>query len=199
MASTAGIARAAAPRSSACERGFSLLEMLVTLFVIVIITSLVTMNISSGGRDIQLEAQVRRLADVASYALDEAQLAGVDYGLLLQRQESGGDVLYTCSWRELYNENWRAPASGKDVFSALDFPEDVELQLELEGVVQAELPATVDAENTPQVVLYASGETTIGAIDVRRRSDGELLWRLEWDLLGRFDILRQGIAEDEGP
>ncbi len=50
---------------------------------------------------------------------------------------------------------------------------------------------------TPQVVFYASGETTVGAINVRRRDDGELLWRIEWDLLGRFALLRRGEAEEE--
>ena len=39
-------------------------------------------------------------------------------------------------------------------------------------------------------------ETTAGAIDVRRRDDGELLWRVEWDLLGRFELLRRGEATD---
>jgi general secretion pathway protein H len=173
--------------------------MLVTLFVIVIISSLVTINISSGGRDIQLEAQVRRLMDVASYALDEAQLTGVDYGLLLLRQESNGETVYRCSWREFRDQVWRVPASGKEVFSDIEFASDIELQLELEGLAVAALSASVEAEEAiPQVILYSSGETTIGAMDVRGRSDGELLWRLEWDLLGRFDMLRQGIPEDEG-
>ena len=40
------------------HRGFSLLELLVTLFVVVLITSLVTLTVTSGGQDIQLEAQL---------------------------------------------------------------------------------------------------------------------------------------------
>ena len=52
-------------------------------------------------------------------------------------------------------------------------------------------------EAAPQVVLYASGETTPGAIEVRRRDNSELLWRVEWDLLGRFELLRRGEAEEE--
>lgn len=49
----------------------------------------------------------------------------------------------------------------------------------------------------PQVVFYASGETTAGAVDLRDEDSGELLWRLEWDLLGRFEVLRRGEAEVE--
>ena len=189
------------PSRRGCPRsfqfGFSLLEMLVTLFVIVIITSLVTINISSGGRDIQLQATVRNLAEVAAYALDEAQLTGVDYGLVLWRREQGGEYFYGYSWREMVNGVWREPASGKDVFAPRDFPADVELELELEGLPLEELPLTGDEAGEPQVVLYSSGETVLGALDIRHREDGELLWRLEWDLLGNFSILRRGLEEDD--
>ena len=64
------------------QRGFSLLELMVVLMVVVLVTTLVNLSVSSGGQDIQLQSQVRSLADVASYALDEAQMTGVDYGLL---------------------------------------------------------------------------------------------------------------------
>ena len=51
-------------------------------------------------------------------------------------------------------------------------------------------------EFAPQVVLYASGETTPGYLELRS-DEGEVLWLMEWDLLGRFSLLRRGIAEDE--
>jgi hypothetical protein len=49
----------------------------------------------------------------------------------------------------------------------------------------------------PQVIFYASGEATVGAINVRRREDGDMLWRIEWDLLGRFDLLPRGEEIEE--
>jgi type II secretion system protein H len=185
-------------RTAAAGRGFSLLELLVTLFVVVLITSMVTLNVGSGSADIHLEARVRNLADVASYALDEAQMLGLDYGLLLQRVDVDGEVLYTYSWRERRAEGWQLPTSGKDVFAEQQMPPDIELQLELEGVAVAE-PSIGGGEEeaAPQVVLYASGETTPGAIEVRRRDNSELLWRVEWDLLGRFELLRRGEAEED--
>ena len=59
---------------AAAQSGFSLLELLVALFVVMIITSLVTLNVSSGGQDLALEAKVRSVADISAYALDEAQM-----------------------------------------------------------------------------------------------------------------------------
>jgi general secretion pathway protein H len=171
------------------QRGFSLLELLVTLIVVVLITSLVTLNVGSGGRGIQLEAQLSNLVDVASYALDEAQMLGVDYGLVLYQLNRDGEQLYGYSWRERRPEGWRVP---------VELAPDLELRLELEGVPLADL-ALQDGgdEATPQVILYASGETTAGAIDVQRRDSGELLWRLEWDMLGRFSLLLRGEPEED--
>jgi len=184
--------------TSGYQPGFSLLELLVTLFVVVLITSLVTLNLTSGGYDIRLEAKVRNLADVASYALDEAQMLGRDYGLLLQQLDVDGKVVYSYSWRERLPEGWRQPDSGKDVFAEQQLPPEVELLLELEDVPVAEISlGGGEEEAAPQVVLYASGETTAGAIEVRRRENSELLWRVEWDLLGRFELLRRGEVEEE--
>ena len=174
------------------QTGFSLLELLVTLIVVVLITSLVTLNIGSGGRGIQLEGQLRDLAGVAAYALDEAQMLGVDYGLLLYREPVGGELVYAYSWRERQPEGWREPASGKDIFAPGRLPGDVEVALELEGTSLDDLSAQNNDQATPQVIFYASGEVAAGAMDVRRRDSGELLWRLEWDLLGRFELQRGG-------
>jgi general secretion pathway protein H len=185
-------------RQQVRQRGFSLLELLVTLFVVVLITSMVTLNVNSGGQDILLEARVRNLAYVASYALDEAQMTGVDYGLLLEEVDVDGETVYTTSWRERYQEGWRSPDSGKEIFAREKLPPGLELQLALEDVPAVALSADEEEnEAVPQVVLYASGETTAGSIDVLRRDSGDLLWRIQWDLLGRFEVLRRGEAREE--
>ncbi|MDH5172689.1 MAG: GspH/FimT family pseudopilin [Gammaproteobacteria bacterium] len=175
------------------QAGFSLLELLVTLFVIVLVTSLVSLNLSSGGRDVELEARVRNLADVAAYALDEAQMTGRDYGLLLQQEPADGEVVYGFAWRERAAGGWRPPESGKDVFADQSLPPGYELQLELEDSLFRESDLVEGTgEEAPQVVFYASGETTAGSIDVRRSDSGDLLWRIQWDLLGRFSVLPRG-------
>ena len=181
------------------QKGFSLLELLVTLFVIVLVTSLVSLSTGSGGQDIQLEARVRNLGDVAAYALDEAQLTGRDYGLLFQQEQVDGELTYSYQWRERSGQGWRVPESGKDVFSGQTLPPGFELLLELEDspFKERELSREAEEELAPQVVFYASGETTVGSIDVLRREDGELLWRIRWDLLGRFEVLPRGEEPDD--
>ena len=181
------------------QTGFSLLELLVVLFVVVLITSAVTLSVGSGGQDLRLEAQVRGLAGVAGYAMDEAQMRGVDFGLLLiERRDERGYPVYGFAWRQRELQGWVAPEEDSDVFEEQFLESGLELQLELEDSPFSDL-GSIDAEerSSPQVVFYASGETTPGALDVRRSEDSELLWRIEWDLLGRFTLLRRGEPEYE--
>tara|TARA_R110001592_G_scaffold363371_1_gene685612 strand:- start:227919 stop:228479 length:561 start_codon:yes stop_codon:yes gene_type:complete len=181
------------------QAGFSLLELLVTLIVIVLVTSLASLTVNSGGQDIKLQAQVRSLAEVASYALDEAQMMGRDYGLLLQRDDVDGDTVFRYGWRERRLDGWQVPESGKNVFTGQTLPAGLEIRLALEDSPVAELGLDgVQEDAAPQVVFYSSGETTAGTIDIIREDKGELLWRVEWDLLGRFKVLPRGEApEDE--
>ena len=126
-------------------------------------------------------------------------MMGRDYGLLLQRDSVDGETVYRYEWRERRLGGWKIPESGKDVFAGQALPVGLEMRLELEDSPSEEISLSGDEENAaPQVVLYSSGETTAGAIDINRVRDGELLWRVELDLLGRFTVLQRGEApEDE--
>jgi len=182
------------------QRGFSLLELLVALLVIVLVTSLATLSTGSGDRDRLLASAVGNLAGSAEYALDEAQFSGDDFGLLLLRDDERGLPRYTWEWRERGPEGWRSPPGDRGVFAVGEFPPGIELQLEVEGVIQPEEAMVPGAEELqPQVVLYASGETTPGALDIRAEEGGELLWRLEWGQLGDFRALSRGmpVAEEQ--
>ena len=64
--------------------GFSLLEMLLVLFVVVVLTSLVSLNVGSGADTRLREQAALSIRDGVVFALDEAQFTGRDFGLLLQ-------------------------------------------------------------------------------------------------------------------
>jgi type II secretion system protein H len=180
------------------QRGFSLLELLVTLFVIVLVTSLVTLNVGSGDADLELQGAVEGLANTANYALDEAQFTGTDYGLLLTLEPGEEGPVYHYRWLERGLSFWAAPASGKDVFSQGQLPPGLELELILDEVIQEEASFTELAERpAPQIILYASGETSPGSLNLIATDSRDVVWRIDWDLLGNFRA-RRGYELEEG-
>ena len=179
-----------ARRGAGRARGFSLVEMLVVLFVVVLLTGLVSLSVDSGAGDRIVRERVEALVAVATYALDEAQFVGSDFGLLFTRgPNAAGEDVTRAQWRQRLPDGWRAPAQG-DVFAPIEFPGEVELGLVLDGaqvVLDEASAAAADRGRAPQWLLLSSGETQAGELSLRERRSGELLWRLDWDALARFD------------
>jgi type II secretion system protein H len=180
-------------------RGFSLIEMLVVLFVVVLMTSLVSLNVTSGSDERELQGQVEALAAIASYALDEAQFSGSDFGVLFARSVNArGEQTVTAHWRQRLLQGWREPQRSRDIFEPIQFPADTRVQLVLDDVEV--LAAEADASDpragvVPQWLLVSSGETQPGELLIRRRDSDTLLWRLSWDPLARFQQFR-GDSDD---
>jgi type II secretion system protein H len=174
--------------------GFSLIEMLVVLFVVVLMTSLVTLNVSSGARDRELQERLDTLMAVAGYALDEAQFSGSELGLLfVSEANERGEPRVTVYWRQRLAEGWRSPEGSVDIFEPIEFPADVQLQLllsDLEVLAADSAAANPLSGAAPQWLMLPSGETEPGELLLRSRDNGELEWRLRWDALARFERFR---------
>lgn len=169
------------------SRAFSLVELLVVLFVVVLMTSLASLSLSPGAGDRVAERAARDIMGVAAYALDEAQFTGRDHGLRLVQDAGAGT--WRTQWLERWPEGWRRPESARDVWRAQELGQRVVPELSLEDrpvALQGDGRALMDA--APPVVFYASGETVPGALVLRDADGGAVLWRLRWDLLGRFTL-----------
>ncbi|MFN2328160.1 MAG: GspH/FimT family pseudopilin [Chromatocurvus sp.] len=176
------------------SRAFSLVELLVVLFVVVLMTSLATLGLNSGSRDRKVESAVRGVMGMGGYALDEAQFSGRDYGLRLVHDAASDS--WRTQWLERWPEGWRRPETARDVWTSRSLGEGVALELLLEG--RSVALAGTDAEpDAPPIVFYASGETAPGELTFRERESGDLLWRLRWDLLGRFTLENAGGQVDD--
>ncbi|MCZ6828356.1 MAG: GspH/FimT family pseudopilin [Gammaproteobacteria bacterium] len=186
--------------NNASAKGFSLLELLLVLVIVGLIVSLAGLSVSSGSRPYVVEGSVRVFADVAEYAMDEAQLAGSDMGLLFRQQRGGKTDSYSYQWLQRQNTGWAPPLVDQDIFSARDFPPDVELRLEVEEggtEITTDIGEAGAGPLRPQVVFYSSGETTPGILTLVDANNGRILWELEWDLLGRMTLKREGRDDDE--
>jgi general secretion pathway protein H len=188
-------------------RGFSLLELLLTLVVIGLITSLAGVGISSGSRPYQVDAALRHFADVAEYALDEAQLSGTDMGLFIEQRSETHGVVYSYQWMQRQQAEelgWQLAPFDEDAYGRRDMPLEMDVLLEVEQgsaqVAASDIEGSGDDEEEPvqpQVVFYSSGETTPGIMTWVDTASGEVLWELEWDLLGRMSLRRRGQSDED--
>ena len=182
---------------SLCLRGFSLIELLVAVFVIVLLTGVVSLNVGRGGADLALESEVRHVSGLLAFASAEAGMSGVDHGLLLGRDDAVGVEMYHGIWLRRYDQGWASPRTSTEVFAPLPLAEGYELQLTLEGQPDVELqPYDPELNMPPQIIAWAGGEMTPGALEWRDIRTGDVVYRLEWDLLGRMTTLPRGVSED---
>ena len=181
--------------------GFSLIEMLIVLFVVVLLTSLVSLNLDTGGRDREQRQRLDRLLAVAGLALDEAVASGSDYGVLfVVDSDERGDPVHRALWRQRRVAGWRAPADDLELYEPIEFPAGIELRLSLDDTEVSLLAPEAEEEQTgrtPQWLLTASGETQTGELALVDEESGELTWRATWDALGRFEVYRGDSFEAE--
>ena len=178
-------------------RGFSLVELLVAVFVIVLLTGVVSLNVGRGGAELALESEVRHVSSLLAFASAEAGMSGVDHGLLLGRDDTMGVEIYQGIWLRRYDQGWASPRTSTEVFAPLPLAEGYELQLTLDGQPDVELqPYDPELNMPPQIVAWAGGEMTPGALEWRDTRTGDVAYRLEWDLLGRMTRLPKGVSED---
>ncbi len=188
------------------------------LVVIGMIAALASLSVNSGGRDYEIDAAARRFADIAEYAMAEAQLSGTDLGVLIE--PTAGDSLanYSYQWLQRTGNIWQPAPFDPDAFGEQALPANVDVVLEIEEealqfeITQRDLAAeqreeVADRDGaardddilTPsaQVVFYASGEAIPGVMSWLDAETGELLWELEWDLLGRIELRRAGLVDEQ--
>ena len=177
--------------------GFSLIELLITVLVIVLLTSVVSLNVGDGGRRAKQLDLSRHFVDVMAYAQSEAEMSGVDHGLYLQLSDRSA-ARFEAHWLRRYDQGWAEPRSSADVLAPIVLDEDIELWLSLTDDPDVEIKSR-DAElrPAPQIVFFASGEVTEGELDWVARNTGDLLVRVRWNLFGEIDWLPEGREPDE--
>jgi len=127
--------------------GFTLIEMVVVIFLIGIIASFATLSIGQQG-DQRLKTEAQRLQHLIRLASDEAITQSREYALQIGKQGY--------SFLMLNKEGKFAPVSDDPMFRSREFDPDFHITLELNG------DSVVFAEDQPpaQIFLLSSGEIT---------------------------------------
>ena len=169
--------------------GFSLIELLITVLVIVLLTSVVSLGVGDGGRNIKRFELAEHLVALMAYAQSEAELSGADHGLYLERRSAGVGEQYVGHWLRRYDQGWAEPRGSAEVLAPLLFDEDTAILLTVASDPDVEITeGDPELRPAPQIVFFASGEVTEGDLSLIVSGSGELVARLDWDLFGRVTL-----------
>lgn len=156
--------------TSPCFRagGFTLLEMLVVVFIIGIMAAMFTLSVGvAGGTDRELRREAERLETLLALALEDASFQSRELGLRLYpgRYEFSVQV-------DPEEDQWER-ISG-DVFAPRELPKVFALELEIEGraVNLERSEKDVAKKYQPQLFIFSSGDLS-DAFEIRIRSTEE--------------------------
>jgi general secretion pathway protein H len=188
--------------------GFTLLEVLMVVLLVGIISSVVMLNVGTGGAERHLREESDRLVALLGQAASEAVMQNQEYGLRLS--EEG----YTFLCLDEAKQRWAGCAD--NIFRAREIPESLELRVLRQGP-QKELPLAGDSDAaastaaprdgqegqriTPDIFLLSSGEASAASLELRVKESPELRSEIRIDEIGRVSRAEDaaaGEARDAG-
>lgn len=131
---------------SARERGFTLLELMVTLVVVSLLAVSVSLVLPDSARQ-RLDTDAQRLRNQIALAMEQAIYRNADYGLWIGRHD------YRFLRRD--GENWVAPGPDSRLETV---PLDRNTRLQLSVYGQQVMPDTGGRE--PQILLLSDGQVS---------------------------------------
>jgi len=165
------------------QRGFSLIELLVVMFMIALLGGVAVVVIGGRGQgDDTLQLTAARLLDLMTMASTQSIIASRPVGMHWFAPESA-DAGWLIHWSQWQQGQWRVLTDGP---APLELPAHVQVALQVEGNTvegSIERPAGLNRPGasvqlevlpTPGLVFYGTGEVTPFALELSAESGQQL-------------------------
>ena len=181
-------------RSAAHARsaGFTLVEIMIVVFIIGLITAAAVITFGGEQRDTELDREAQRLDALIDYVREQAELQTRDYGLRIN------NTGYSFVVFDVLQNQWRT-ADEDDSLRQRKLPDGFEAQVVVDGrriVLDQKKRALEDFK--PQVMIFASGDMTSFEISLRREG-GSASARIYTDEQLAVHLVLPGKEEPKGP
>ena len=172
--------------------GFTLIEIMVVVFIIGLITAAAVITFGGEQRDTELDREAERLDALFDYVREQAELQTRDYGFRVN------NVGYSFVVFDVLQNQWRT-ADEDDALRQREFPEGLEPQVVVDGrrIVLDQKKRDLE-EFKPQIMIFANGDLTSFEISLRREGAGAGA-RIYTDEQLAVRLLLPGEEEPKGP
>jgi general secretion pathway protein H len=158
-----------APRAH--SRGFTLIELMIVVFVIGLITAAAVITFGGDRGDTELDRESARLDALFDYVREQAELQTRDYGLRINEHA------YSFVVFDVLRNEWRV-AGEDDALREREFPEGLRPSVIIEG-----RPIVLDAKRDekkkgvedfkPEILIFANGDLSSFEISLQREGSEE--------------------------
>ncbi len=173
------------PEVAKSQSGFTLLELIVVVVIIGVMASFVVLSIGLGHSD-EVKQEARRLHALIDLAAQESMLSGRELGVRFKEQEYR-------FYSQVYEDKklvWRPLTDDEHLSEARELPEQIELELYVEGsIVDLDKPL-----EWVHITLLSSGEIIPFELLIKQYESG-LVYYLTGSITGKL-TLRLNDADD---